>query len=144
MTDRELINMAFAAMENAYAPYTGFLSGAALECEDGSVFLGCSVENAALSESLCAERTAVVKAVSEGRRSFRRIAVAAGSEDYCLPCGSCLQVLREFSPDMEVLAARGDGHYVSYRLSALLPRSAIQGERTRRASEQAAQQGPQL
>lgn len=133
MTDRELINMAFAALENAYAPYTGFVNGAALECEDGSVFLGCSVENAALSESICAERTAVVKAVSEGRRQFRRIAVASKSEDYCLPCGSCLQVLREFSPDMEILAARGDGHYVSYRLTALLPRSTIQAERMRRS-----------
>ena len=128
MTDRELINMAFTAMENAYAPYSGFRVGAALECADGSVFLGCNVENASLGDTLCAERCAVVKAVSEGRREFRRIAVAAASEDYCLPCGSCLQVLREFSADMEVLSARSDGHYVSYRLGALLPRTSIRGE----------------
>lgn len=128
MTDRELLNMAFAASENAYAPYSGFRVGAALECADGSVFLGCNVENAAFGDTVCAERTAVFKAVSEGRRDFRRIAVAAASEDYCLPCGSCLQVLREFSEDMEVLAARGDGHYVSYKLNALLPKTSIKGE----------------
>ncbi len=128
MTDRELLNMALEASENAYAPYSGFRVGAALECADGSVFLGCNVENAAFGDTVCAERTAVFKAVSEGRRDFRRIAVAAASEDYCLPCGSCLQVLREFSEDMEILAARGDGHYVSYKLNALLPQTSIKGE----------------
>lgn len=122
MTDRELINLAFEGMKNAYAPYSGFSVGAALECEDGSVFLGCNVENAAYGNTICAERTAVCKAVSEGRRSFRRIAIAAGSPAYCMPCGSCLQVLAEFSPDMEVLAAREDGRYVSYRVSELLPK----------------------
>ena len=81
MTDRELLNMAFEAAENAYAPYSGLRVGAALECADGSVFLGCNVENASFSDTICAERTAVVKAVSEGRRSFRRIAVAADSEE---------------------------------------------------------------
>lgn len=126
MTDRELINLAFSALENAYAPYSGFRVGAALECADGSVFLGCNVENAAYGDTICAERCAVVKAVSEGRREFRRIAVAAASGEYCLPCGSCLQVLREFSTeDMEILGVRGDGRYVSYKLSALLPRSSI-------------------
>ena len=70
----------------------------------------------------------MVKAVSEGRREFRRIAVAAASGEYCLPCGSCLQVLREFSSEMEILGVRGDGHYVSYKLSALLPRTSIKGE----------------
>ncbi len=128
MTDRELINMAFSAMENAYAPYSAFRVGAALECADGSVFLGCNVENAAFGDSVCAERCAVVKAVSEGRREFSRIAVAADSGDFCLPCGSCLQVLREFSEDMEILSARGDGRYVSYKLRDLLPRTTIKGE----------------
>ncbi|MBR4703834.1 MAG: cytidine deaminase [Oscillospiraceae bacterium] len=126
MTDRELINLAFSALENAYAPYSGFRVGAALECADGSVFLGCTVENASFGDTVCAERCAVVKAVSEGRREFRRIAVAAASGEYCLPCGSCLQVLREFSPDdMVILGVRGDGRYVSYKLSALLPRTSI-------------------
>lgn len=123
MTDRELINLALEAMEKAYAPYSGFGVGAALECSDGSVFLGCNVENAAYGETICAERTALVKAVSEGRRSFRRMAVAARSEQFCMPCGSCRQVLSEFSPDMEILAVRADGRYVSYRLGDLLPKS---------------------
>lgn len=122
MTDRELINLAFEGMKNAYAPYSGFTVGAALECEDGSVFLGCNVENAAYGDCICAERVAVCKAVSEGRRSFRRIAIAASSPTYCLPCGSCRQVMAEFSPEMDVLAARGDGRYVSYHLHELLPK----------------------
>jgi cytidine deaminase len=136
MNDLELIARAKDAMQNAYAPYSGFRVGAALECADGSVFLGCNVENAAYGDTVCAERTAVLKAVSEGRREFVRIAVAAPTaEDYCLPCGSCLQVLREFSADMEILAARGDGHYVSYKLSALLPRTSIKNEMSGRRSE---------
>ena len=128
MTDRELINLAFEAMEQAYAPYSGFSVGAALECADGSVFLGCNVENAAYGSTICAERTAVVKAVSEGRQEFRRIAIAAQSEDYCMPCGACRQVLSEFSTDMEVLSAKKDGRYVSYKLSALLPKVNIKSE----------------
>ncbi len=121
MTDRELINMAFAASERAYAPYSGFHVGAALECVDGTVFTGCNVENIALGDSICAERVAVGKAISERRRSFKRIAIAAESDEYCKPCGSCRQVLKEFSDDMEILCAKAGGNYVSYRLSDLLP-----------------------
>lgn len=136
MTDRELLNMAFEAAKNAYAPYSHFQVGAALECSDGCVFLGCNVENAAFGSTICAERTAVVKAVSEGRRSFRRIAIAAQSEDYCMPCGACRQVLSEFSPEMEVLAARKDGRYVCYSLRELLPKVTIKAElETPRSSE---------
>ncbi len=121
MTDRELIRMAQAAAESAYAPYSQFRVGAALEAENGQVFTGCNVENAALGECICAERTAVCKAVSEGVRSFRRLAVFAEGDSYCLPCGSCRQVLSEFAPDIELLCVRGDGAYVSYPLRALLP-----------------------
>ena len=121
MTDRELINMAFEASKRAYAPYSRFSVGAALECSDGTVFTGCNIENVALGECLCAERVAVAKAVYERRRDFRRIAVAAESADYCMPCGSCRQVLLEFAPDIEVLCAKAGGNYVSYRLSQLLP-----------------------
>ena len=122
MNDRELLNLAAGAAKNAYAPYSRFHVGAALECADGTVFTGCNVENAASGECICAERTAVCKAVSEGYRDFARIAVcSADSKSYCMPCGSCRQVLAEFSPDVEVLCARADGRYVSYRLSQLLP-----------------------
>ena len=120
MTDRELLNMAEQAAEKAYAPYSNFPVGAALECEDGTVFLGCNVENAAFGECICAERTAVVKAVSEGYTKFRRIAVYGTGKNYCMPCGACRQVLSEFSPDMEVLASKEGGGYVSYPLNKLL------------------------
>ena len=129
MTDRELINMAFEALKQAYAPYSGVSVGAAVECEDGSVFLGCKIENAAYGDTVCAERVAVYKAVSEGRRKFKRIAVAANINSYYMPCGSCRQVFAEFSPSMEVLSAREDGRYVSYHLSELLPKR-FEGEKT--------------
>ena len=101
MNDRELLRIAKEASLNAYVPYSGFPVGAALECEDGAVYTGCNVENAAYGDTICAERTAVVKAVSEGQRKFVRIAVYGEGKGYCMPCGSCRQVLAEFSPDME-------------------------------------------
>ena len=122
MNDRELMSKAREASMNAYVPYSRFSVGAAIECDDGSVFTGCSVENAALGSSICAERTACVKAVSEGKRGFRRLAIYADSENYPVPCGACRQVLVEFSPDMEILCCKADGRYVSYRLSELMPR----------------------
>ena len=121
MTDRELISMAREASMNAYVPYSHFSVGAALECDDGSVYTGCNVENAALGDTICAERTACVKAVSEGKRSFRRLAIFAESESWCTPCGSCRQFLAEFSPDLEILCTKAGGRYVSLRLSELLP-----------------------
>ena len=121
MTDRELINKAFEASKTAYAPYSHFRVGAALECSSGRVFTGCNVENAALGDTICAERVAITKAVSEGYRSFTRIAVAADSDDYCMPCGSCRQFMSEFSQELEILSAKRDGRYVSYKLSELLP-----------------------
>ncbi len=123
MTDRELIDLARAMQERSYAPYSGFPVGAALEAEDGRVFTGCNVENAAYGETICAERTALVKAVSEGVRAFRRIAVAGNGDDYCWPCGSCRQALNEFSPNLTVLAANGTGSFLSVPLSELLPHS---------------------
>ena len=121
MNDRELLSIAQEASKNAYAPYSNFHVGAALECEDGTVFTGCNVENAAYGDTICAERTAIVKAVSEGRRKFRRIAIYAEGKSYAMPCGSCRQVMAEFSPDMEVLCAKAGGSYVSYPLSRLMP-----------------------
>jgi cytidine deaminase len=121
MNDRELLRIAKEASLNAYVPYSGFPVGAALECEDGTVYTGCNVENAAYGDTICAERTAVVKAVSEGQRSFTRIAIYGEGQGYCMPCGSCRQVLSEFSPDMEVLCAKAGGGYVSYPLTRLMP-----------------------
>ena len=123
MTDRELLNMARDAAQDSYSPYSHFPVGAALECADGSVFTGCNVENAALGSTICAERTAICKAVSEGRRKFVRIAIYGEGKNYCLPCGACRQFMSEFDPDgsMEVLCTRSGGRYVSYRLSQLMP-----------------------
>lgn len=122
MTDQELVELAFTMLERSYVPYSHFPVGAALECADGTVFTGCNVENAAYGSSICAERTALVKAVSEGHRDdFVRIAIVGNSTDYCWPCGACRQMLYEFSPDLEILVARGDHQFVKYTLRQLLP-----------------------
>lgn len=121
MTDQELLELARKASENSYSPYSKFPVGAALECSDGTVFTGCNIENAAYGDTICAERTAVVKAVSEGKRTFTRIAVWGNSRDYCYPCGSCRQVLSEFGRNIKVICGRGDGAYMSASLSEMMP-----------------------
>ena len=121
MTDRNLIEKAAAAMENSYSPYSRFKSGAAIECSDGSVYAGSHIENSAFGATMCAEEAAIASAVSAGCRSFKRIAIISEESAYCFPCGSCRQLLSEFSPEMEVLCARSDGRYVSYPLAVLLP-----------------------
>lgn len=122
MTDRELVDLAFTMLERSYVPYSNFPVGAAILCSDGTIFTGCNIENAAYGSTICAERTALVKAVSEGHRDdFERIAVVGNSSDYCWPCGACRQMLYEFNPDLTVLVARGDRHFVSLKLHELLP-----------------------
>ena len=123
MTDRQLINLAVQASRNAYVPYSHFAVGAALECRDGTVFTGCNVENAALGSTICAERTAVAKAVSEGHRDFVRIVIAGRSEGLCVPCGVCRQVLREFAPNIEIICLNGAGEERTFTLEELLPHS---------------------
>ena len=122
MTDQELVERAFAMRRFSYVPYSKFPVGAALLCEDGTVFTGCNVENAAFGSTICAERTALLKAVSEGHCSdWTAIAIAGQGQDYCWPCGSCRQMLYEFAPHLRVLAARGDGDFQAVPLSELLP-----------------------
>ena len=121
MTDNDLVELAFTMLDKAYMPYSHFPVGAALEGADGSVHTGGNVENAAYGSCICAERTALVKAVSEGCRTFKRIAVVGNSADYCWPCGSCRQMLYEFAPDLEVLVANRDHDFVKYTLRQLLP-----------------------
>ena len=126
MTREELKAAAIAMLDRAYIPYSHFPVGAALECSDGSVFTGCNIENASFGPTICAERTAVAKAVSEGHRDFVRIVVAGRSKDFCVPCGVCRQVLREFAcgPDMPVIAgAAGSGSFETRTLEELLPGS---------------------
>ncbi len=122
MTDQELVKRAFEMHRFSYAPYSHFPVGAALLAGDGRVFTGCNVENAAYGSTVCAERTALLKAVSEGcREGWTAIAIAGQGADFCWPCGACRQMLYEFAPDLRVLAARGDGQYAEARLSELLP-----------------------
>ena len=108
-------------LEKAYVPYSHFPVGAALETEDGSVFTGCNVENASYGLTICAERTAAVKAVSAGHRRFKRIVIAGKCRDFCYPCGACRQFLAEFGPEMEVTCLNGAGEAKSFSLSQLLP-----------------------
>ena len=118
---KALIRMALEAREQAYAPYSDFMVGAALRAEDGRIFTGCNVENAAYGSSICAERTALVKAVSEGHRDdFTRIAVVGNSTEPCWPCGACRQMLYEFAPGLTVLVAQRDHSFVKLPLSELL------------------------
>ena len=122
MTDRELADLAYSMLERSYVPYSKFPVGAALLCADGSVFTGCNVENAAYGSTICAERTALVKAVSEGHRDdFVKLAVVGNSSEPCWPCGACRQLLYEFAPGLELLVGRGDRTFVSLKLSELLP-----------------------
>ena len=113
----------------SYVPYSHFHVGAALLCEDGTVYGGCNIENAAYTPTNCAERTAFFKAVSEGKRSFLAIAIAGGPEgaeklDYCPPCGVCRQVMREFcGADFEILLAISPTEWRTYTLQELLPES---------------------
>ena len=126
---KDLVALAEQARERSYCPYSGFAVGAALLCADGTVFTGCNIENAAFGPSVCAERTAVFKAVSEGHRDFKALAVAGGTagrpvEHECPPCGVCRQVVREFcADDFPVYMSSGGGKYRRMRLSQLLPAS---------------------
>lgn len=122
VTDAQLVELAFSMHRFSYVPYFHFPVGAALLCEDGTIYTGCNVENAAFGSAICAERTALVKAVSEGHTSgFVALAVAGKGPDFCWPCGSCRQMLYEFAPDLRVLVARGDGQWRTFPLRTLLP-----------------------
>ena len=123
MTSQKLIELAAKSRKSAYAPYSGFFVGAALLCSDGSVYTGCNVENASYTPPCCAERVALFKAVSEGKREFRAIAIVGGKSDReahepCYPCGVCRQVLSEFS-DGELELYFSDGSRAT--LGELLP-----------------------
>lgn len=122
----KIIQKALDARKKSYSPYSGFRVGAALETGDGRVFTGCNIENAAYTPTNCAERTAFFKAVSEGEREFKRIAIAGGHndepEEYCAPCGVCRQVMEEFcNNDFQIILARSEDDYRVYTLGELLP-----------------------
>ena len=129
MSAEELVKQAIAAMGRAYAPYSGYKVGAALLCKDGTVYQGCNIENASYTPTICAERTAFSKAVSEGQRAFTAIAICGGKdgviEGLFPPCGVCRQVMREFcDPDFAVyMISSPSGEYETRTLAQLLPDS---------------------
>ena len=143
MTKEELVALAVEAMGHAYVPYSGYQVGAALLTSDGRVYQGCNIENASYTPTVCAERTAFFKAVSEGHRSFRGIAIVGGKilescsysekkpegepleetvDTYAFPCGSCRQVMSEFcNPEFVVIVAKSIEDYQIYQLKELIP-----------------------
>ena len=122
MTDEELLTLAREAQGNAHAPYSGFPVGAALLSTDGRVFTGVNVENASIGLSVCAERNAIAKAVSEGVRDFARMAVVTDAPEPTMPCGVCRQVIWEFSHDLPIVVEAGDGARVVTTIADLFPR----------------------
>lgn len=116
-----LLASARAALQRAYAPYSRFHVGAALEADDGTVFLGCNVENASYGGTICAERTAMVSAVAAGKRRFRRIAITSDAEHPVTPCGFCRQFLVEFGRELEVISQGAAGAVKRWTLGELLP-----------------------
>ena len=121
MSDDALINAARRARELAFAPFSKFKVGAALETDGGEVITGCNIENSTYGLTICAERVAVFKAVSEGHRAFRRIAVVADTREPTPPCGPCRQILWEFAGDIEIILANLERETGRYQLKDLLP-----------------------
>ena len=128
MSNEELIKLAIKARENAYAPYSNWMVGAALLAKNGEVYLGCNIENSGFSPTVCAERTAIFKAVSEGVKEFEKIAVVGGDKEagltgICTPCGVCRQVMTEFcNPDeFKIICAKSIDEYEEYSLRQMIP-----------------------
>jgi cytidine deaminase, homotetrameric len=125
----KLIEIAFKALDNAYAPYSNFKVGAALLCENGKIYEGCNIENASYSATNCAERTAFCNAVSAGERDFKAIAIVAananGIVNHCMPCGICRQVILEFAKNQEfkIFTVNADNEIKTFTIAQLLPYS---------------------
>lgn len=123
----ELIQKSLEMRKFSYSPYSNFAVGAAVLTEEGEIFTGCNIENAAFTPTVCAERTAIFKAVSEGKRRFKAIAISGGPageepEEYCAPCGVCRQVMREFcDDDFLIIMVKSENDYKEMFLKELLP-----------------------
>lgn len=122
MGNEHLIEKALEAKKNAYVPYSNFHVGAAVLTDDGSIYTGCNIENASYSPTICAERTAIFKAVSEGKLHIEKIAIV-GDANPTYPCGVCRQVIREFGNDSKIIIANSVDDYKIYELEDLLPHS---------------------
>lgn len=118
---KELVEAARKVRNMAYAPYSDFLVGAAALGVDGKIYTGCNVENVSYGLTICAERTAVFKSVSEGNKGFRALAIYAETERYCAPCGACRQVIAEFGRGTVVIQVNKHGGYIQNTIEELLP-----------------------
>jgi cytidine deaminase len=116
-----LVDAARKARQNALAPFSGFKVGAALEAADGTIITGCNIENATYGLTMCAERVAMFKALSEGHRAFTRVAIVADTSEPTPPCGACRQILWEFGGDLEIILANTRRETARFRLGELLP-----------------------
>ena len=121
--DSELMDMAKEAMKSAYAPYSHFAVGAAVETDDGKVYCGCNIENSSYGATNCAERTAISKAVSEGYRRITRIAICDSNNSFAWPCGICRQVMSEFAVEDFYVILEDNGKISNFSLKELLPNS---------------------
>jgi cytidine deaminase len=122
-TDQELIDAAKAVRENSYAPFSDFRVGAAIEMEDGSIIAGCNVESASYGLTVCAERVAIWKAISEGKHKIKHLAVVADTEELTPPCGVCRQIIWEFGGNVPVTLANLNGKRETVEMKDLLPRA---------------------
>ena len=118
---KRLIEMAMEAREGAYTPYSYFKVGAAVLADDGEIFTGCNIENASYGATICAERTAFVKAISKGHRSFTALAVVGKKDSYTYPCGICRQFIIEFGKDIKIIVAKTPEDYKVFAIEELLP-----------------------
>ncbi len=123
MDTKELIEAATAVRENAYAPFSSFKVGSALETDDGEMIAGCNVESASYGLTVCAERVAIWKAISVGKRKVKRIVVVADTEELTPPCGVCRQIIWEFGGDIPVTMANLKGKVETVQMKELLPRA---------------------
>lgn len=122
MEFKQLISAAKEARENAYVPYSNFKVGAAVLTDDGEIYKGCNIENASYGATNCAERTAIFKAVSEGHRTIKAIAVIGSDENLTYPCGICRQVIAEFaSEDIKIIIAKDENEFIIRSMEDILP-----------------------
>jgi cytidine deaminase len=123
ITEQDLIKAALDAREKAYAPYSNFQVGAAVETESGDIYIGCNVESASYGLTVCAERVAIWKGISRGEKRFTRIAVVVDTEELTPPCGVCRQIIWEFCGDVPVILSNLEGKTETIQMSELLPRA---------------------
>ncbi len=121
MDYKHLAESAIKAKQNALPTYSNFFVGAALLADNNKVYTGCNVESSSYGLTICAERNAIFKAISEGEREFRAIAVAGDTEDFISPCGACRQVISDLCGEIDVILVNGDGNYIVKKTSELLP-----------------------